>query len=195
MRNLRNRKAFTLVQLLVVIAILVVVTAIAIPIISGVLSQSDNMERTAWVEELQSAVNLYKTTNVENVNSYPRLGTQGFNEQMALKEGAGNGEIPGYNVDVVGKTAETVYDDIRKQYFTSLKAFTDIEVTSDYYLSDKYTSEDKAFVYYYLTGTVAEVNIADLKFESGAATLQAEEFWVYLSLPDKRPQGHESATG
>ncbi len=54
-----NQKGFTLVELIIVMAILVVLAGIAIPKFTGVLSSSKTKAHTANLKMLQDAVDIY----------------------------------------------------------------------------------------------------------------------------------------
>lgn len=63
----RNKKGFTLVELVVVIAILGVLAAIAVPRFINALDEAKNATDEANIKALQAAVNLYYLEN----SAYP----------------------------------------------------------------------------------------------------------------------------
>lgn len=54
-----NKKGFTLVELLVVIVILVIIMSIAIPSVTSSLERSKQKQRTAKIQLIESAAELY----------------------------------------------------------------------------------------------------------------------------------------
>lgn len=204
--RLKRNKGFTLVELLVIIGIIVLLAAVVIPITVGVLDNSNATQQTEWVAELQGAVESYKSVKVENTNEYPRLYREtknGYNESAAFLNNAGHGNIPGYTIELINednstKTAETIYDEIRRDFMSATKAFTDIDVKENYYLTDNAKSKEESFVYYYLTGDVKRQRYDELKYYEGTSTegeINTDEFWVFLTLPEKFQEGHETETG
>ena len=204
--RLKRNKGFTLVELLVIIGIIVLLAAVVIPITVGVLDNSNATQQTEWVAELQGAVESYKSVKVENTNEYPRLYREtknGYNESAAFLNNAGHGNIPGYTIELINKdnstkSAETIYDEIRRDFMSATKAFTDIDVKENYYLTDNAKSKEESFVYYYLTGDVKRQRYDELKYYEGTSTegeIDTDEFWVFLTLPEKFQEGHETETG
>ena len=199
-------KGFALVELLIIIGIIVVLAAVAIPLVYGAVNNAQHTEKTEWAAELQAAVNSYKTVQVENTNQYPRLYREdkdGYNESKNFIENVGKNNIPGYSVNIYNadnsvKTAEGVYSEIRRECMLAVKAFTDIDVKEDYYLTDGAKEKEYAFVYYYLTGEVKQEKYDELKYysiDSPSGSVNTEEYWVFLTLPTKFQEGHETETG
>lgn len=202
----KKNKGFALVELLIIIGIIVVLAAVAIPLVYGAVNNAQHTEKTEWTAELQAAVNSYKTVQVKNTNQYPRLYREdkdGYNESKNFIENVGKNSIPGYSVNIYNadnsvKTAEGVYSEIRRECMLAVKAFTDIDVKEDYYLTDNAKEKEYAFVYYYLTGEVKQEKYDELKYysiDSPSGSVNTDEYWVFLTLPTKFQEGHETETG
>lgn len=90
-KKLRNKKGFTLVELIIVIAILGILTAIAVPKFSGFTTKAKTGADTANIKTIQNAVHVYEAEKGE----YPDTAT----EMNDLINTYLNGEVPESKAD------------------------------------------------------------------------------------------------
>jgi general secretion pathway protein G len=76
-RNTR-RVGFTLMEILLVIAILVVLASVGVAVYSGIKAKADNDATSLMVDELCGAIDLYQT----HMNEYPESGEEGLTAMM-----------------------------------------------------------------------------------------------------------------
>src|SRR5262245_57906448 len=80
---MQNRKAFTLVELLIVVIILAILAAIVVPQFSDASGDSQTNSMTSNLRVMRSQIELYK---VQHNSTYPKLTT--FTAQMTQKTNA-----------------------------------------------------------------------------------------------------------
>jgi len=91
----KNKKGFTLIELIVVIAILGILAAIIIPRVGEFREQADFAHDRSVVRTVQGAVNMYHAQNGEFPDG-PEFTDLGEADQLRpFLDLAGNGEMPG----------------------------------------------------------------------------------------------------
>lgn len=83
-KSLKNKNGFSLVEMIVVLAIVAILAAIAIPIFTNVVSDSVTTANTATVRNIETALELYK---IENGGNAPAIaeenGPEAFNSLIS----------------------------------------------------------------------------------------------------------------
>lgn len=118
-RKLKNKKGFTLVELIIVIAILGILTAIAVPKFSGFTTKAKTSADAANIKTIQNAVHVYEAEK----GAYP----QDVAAMKKLVETYLNNEVP----DVKSDENNEFYMDKTsgKIAIKATGAATDLEVT------------------------------------------------------------------
>ena len=108
-----KKKGFTLVELIVVIAIIAILAAIAVPVITGMLSKSDEQNDEVSASLYTSVMQQFANEKVGDALLYPTLTTTGADsEYYVLHEKGGQGMFPGYNI-LEFDNDEEIYSAIR----------------------------------------------------------------------------------
>ena len=150
---MKQRKAFTLVELLIAIGIVCVVAAVSVPILSGLLSKSNEQSDEVSAGLYTSVMQQFANEKAGEAVLYPGLTTTGADAEYAvLSQKAGQGMFPGYNILSLDNN-EDIYGAIRREAVIAIKAFTDVKTKDGYYVSPP-SKEHYQYVYYYLTGQV-----------------------------------------
>ncbi len=180
----KNKKGFTLAELLVVIGVICILAAVMVPILTGVMNktkeQSDEVSAGLYTSVMQQFAN----EKAGEALLYPNLSTTGADaEYSVLYDKAGKGMFPGYNI-LEYDNSDEVYDAIRREAVIAIKAFSDVKTLDGYYVEAP-TKEHFHYVYYYLTG---QVTIEDERTKSPISksavengVINVEDYWVYLS--------------
>ncbi len=110
MKKKLNKKGFTLAELLIVVAIIAVLTAIAIPIFNTQLEKSREATdlaniRAAYAEQMTAYLEWDGTSTIANINvpvkqTQENWASQGDNEYATIAEG-----ISGHGISVQYKTS------------------------------------------------------------------------------------------
>lgn len=198
---MRKSKGFTLVELLVIIAIIAVIAGVAIPLLINMQKSATDSNLENTVTQIELAVEQYKSSGSKTATGFNTLLDEDdglfISEQTLFLEKAGKGAYPGQQIqssDIVDETAvfnDVVYSLIRKEAITAVKAFTDIRVIDeeenpeDNYYIDADLSEGTAIVYNYLTGKVSLEKISDMQALLGGsdAAVDTRTYFVYLTRP------------
>lgn len=180
-----RKKAFTLTELLIVLAILAILAVIAIPVVSGLLKKGNDTSEDVNAAYFTSIMQKYAVEEVDTAAHYPRLSTSGGSnsEYYIFSKKAGQGTFPGYNIIANTGNAEALAK-IRKEAVIAIKAFGDTAVSDDYFIPPP-ADDEYEYVYYYLTGDVKKVKRDDLNTTSADELLNGvinvSDYWVYLS--------------
>lgn len=181
---MKTKKAFTLVELLVVIGVICILAAVMVPVITGVLNKSSEQADEVSAGLYTSVMQQFANEKAGEALLYPGLTTTGADaEYSVLHDKAGKGMFPGYNL-LEYDNDDAVYDAIRREAVIAIKAFSDAKTLNGYYVEAP-TKEHYHYVYYYLTGQVTiedertKTPVSRSSVQSGA--IDADDYWVYLS--------------
>ncbi len=181
---MKNKKAFTLVELLIVIGVVCIIAAVSVPILSGLLSKSSEQSEEVSAGLYTSVMQQFANEKAGEAVLYPDLTTAGADaEYTVLSKKAGQGMFPGYNI-LTENNDENVYDAIRREAVIAIKAYSNVKTLDGYYVAAP-SKEHYHYVYYYLTGQVSiedertKTPVSKQSVESGV--INVEDFWVYLS--------------
>ena len=182
---MRKNKAFTLTELLIVLAILAILAVIAVPVVSGLLKKGNDTAEDVNAAYFTSIMQKYAAEKVDTAAHYPRLLTSGGSnsEYNIFSKKAGQGTFPGYNIIANTGNADALAK-IRKEAVIAIKAFGDTAVSEDYFIPPP-ADEEYEYVYYYLTGDVKKVKRSELNTTSANdllnGVINVSDYWVYLS--------------
>ena len=129
-----SKKGVTLVELLVVLAVLVILAAVMIPIITGVMNKTNEQTDEVSAGLYTSIMQQFANEKVGDALLYPNLTTTGVDSEYAtLHDKAGKGMFPGYNI-LVSDNDDTIFDAIRREAVIAIKAFSDTKTLDGYYV-------------------------------------------------------------
>lgn len=160
MKKTINKKfGFSLVELLIIIAIIGVLTAIAIPVINGIVDKSHEKEDNL-------TATLYTSYVTKFANEEPNL-TQysGFSDdELDIIDCAGKKAFPGYEQgdSYLYSTNEEMWQAIRKSAIVSFKMQDADIIVNDNYLINSPHDADMSFIYYYLKGEIKVENLDEV---------------------------------
>lgn len=179
-----KKKAFTLVELLIVIGIICIVAAVMIPVLTGVLNKSKEQTEEVSAGLYTSIMQKFANEKAGEPLLYPGLTTTGEDaEYSVLSAKSGKGMFPGYNI-LNSDNDDDTYDAIRREAIIAVKAYSDVKTLDGYYVESP-SKEHYQYVYYYLTGQVTiedertKTPVSKSAVENG--TINVEDYWVYLS--------------
>lgn len=181
---MKGKKAFTLVELLVVIGVICILAAVMVPILTGVLNKTNEQADEVSAGLYTSVMQQFANEKAGEALLYPNLSTTGADaEYTTLYDKAGQGMFPGYNI-LEYDNDDDIYAAIRREAVIAIKAFTDVKTLNGYYVSPP-TKDHYHYVYYYLTGQVTvedertKTQVSKSEVENGV--INVDDYWVYLS--------------
>ena len=123
---MKDKKAFTLVELLVVIGVICILAAVMVPILTGVLNKTNEQADEVSAGLYTSVMQQFANEKAGEALLYPNLSTTGADaEYSTLYEKAGQGMFPGYNI-LEYDNDDDIYAAIRREAVIAIKAFTPI---------------------------------------------------------------------
>lgn len=180
------KKGFTLVEMLVVVALLAILVTVSIPVITSINSKAGNSADEIAAESIETAIDSWMDTdysddNFYRTNLYTSAATgeaatariDGLTEQMYSYYFAGTGQLPGVEL--------TDEAQIRHSVITAIKATSSTKIlikNGQQYIESPKTGSQYGFKYYYKIG---RVNAEPVDF-SGSALGNDEVYRYYVWL-------------
>ncbi len=183
------RKGYTLVELLVCIALLAIMVTIAVPVISSISNKSGNTADEITAQSIETAIDSWMQTEYEEDNFYrtnlftsastgeataSRIG--GYTEQMYSYNFAGTGQLPGTEL-----TDET---QIRHSVITAIKATSGMKIdirNGEQFIEGPQSGAQFGFKYYYKLGRVSVE-----RTDSNTSIFGNDEVYRYYVWLDQR---------
>lgn len=170
MKILKSKKGYTLVELLIVIAIMSILIGISVPVISGVINSSRLRADQTYAKGLQASIELWLTENpTDSVVYYHNLSTD---EAKYTNKYMGTNQLPGIEF--------TNANNIRMATITAIKSLSTepIEMDAD---NKGYIAHPSAngygYKYYYRLGVVSVEKIdSPINLHSG----EGSSFFIWL---------------
>ena len=184
MHTFDNKKGFTLMELLVCLAILVVLSAISIPIIIGLVDKANDKEDALMAKMYTNCIVRYANEVPKPIESYTNLSVSEHN----IARNAGIGSFPGFEYWNAPTESESIKG-IRTAAIISIKMYGESASFGNDYTVPAPLNDDNDFIYYYLSGKVEVKNIDDVisKTTSNLSSGKAdalENYWVCLNKPN-----------
>lgn len=191
------RKGFTLVEMLVVVALLAILVSVSIPVITSINSKAGDSADAITAESIETAIDSWMDTDYSDDNFYrtnlytsaatgeaaaARIG--GLTEQMYSYNFAGTGQLPGVEL--------TDEAQIRHSVITAIKATSSIKILirdGQQYVQSPQTGSQYGFKYYYKIGRVN----AEL-IDSAESALGNDEVYRYYVWLDRNGGVIDSTT-
>lgn len=180
------KKGFTLVEMLVVVALLAILVTVSIPVITSINSKAGNSADEIAAESIETAIDSWMDTdysddNFYRTNLYTSAATgeaatariDGLTEQMYSYYFAGTGQLPGVEL--------TDEAHIRHSVITAIKATSSTKIlikNGQQYIESPKTGSQYGFKYYYKIGRVN----AEPVDSSGSALGNDEVYRYYVWL-------------
>lgn len=180
------KKGFTLVEMLVVVALLAILVTVSIPVITSINSKAGNSADEIAAESIETAIDSWMDTdysddNFYRTNLYTSAATgeaaaariDGLTEQMYSYYFAGTGQLPGVEL--------TDEAQIRHSVITAIKATSSTKIlikNGQQYIESPKTGSQYGFKYYYKIGRVN----AEPVDSSGSALGNDEVYRYYVWL-------------
>lgn len=180
------KKGFTLVEMLVVVALLAILVTVSIPVITSINSKAGNSADEIAAESIETAIDSWMDTdysddNFYRTNLYTSAATgeaatariDGLTEQMYSYYFAGTGQLPG--VELADEAQ------IRHSVITAIKATSSTKIlikNGQQYIESPKTGSQYGFKYYYKIGRVN----AEPVDSSGSALGNDEVYRYYVWL-------------
>ena len=83
--KMKKKKGFTLIELMVVIAIIAILAAVLVPTVSGYITRSKKTAIITQVRTIVNAVESYNATSTSGINDNDQLGSPTGNDTAANK--------------------------------------------------------------------------------------------------------------
>lgn len=183
-----KNKGFTLVELIVVIAILAVAVTVAIPVISSVTGKAGMNADRITAEQIETCIDTWMNTDYWNQNFFrTNLYTSassatgvagrinGCTEQIYSYYFAGTGQLPG----VECKTEQ----EIRHSVITAIKATSNMHMNlqdGEQFVEGPRAGARYGYKYYYKIGRVNVENV-----DSSSSTLGSDDVYQYYVWLDR----------
>lgn len=160
-----NKKGFTLVELIAVLAILCILTLIITPMVSGYIYDSNLNADKAVASDMQNSISTWMNLDRTEmrVESYTHLSNTemigGVSEVQYYNKYMGTQQLPG--------TEFTNETDIRKAVLSSMRSIlgNSLVVNSDWTIESPKASSLLSYRYYYRTGIVKVVDFTQTEEE------------------------------